>query len=98
MPDAHVLQAAAAIEPRGLLAAGWFVLANLIRELNIGDDRHDALWAAIRTTQTRLELDYCPLETPMGMAQLFRALRPFIPDGPKRELYDATMYTWLSTA
>ena len=78
MLDAHVLQAAAAIEPYGPLAADWFALSYLIRELNIGDDRHDALWAAIRTTQTRLELDYCPLETQMGMAQLFRALRPFI--------------------
>ena len=34
----------------------------------------------------------------MGMAQLFRALRLFIPDGPKRELYGATMCAWLPTA
>ena len=32
MLDAHVLQVAAAIEPRGLPAADWFVLANLIRD------------------------------------------------------------------
>ena len=34
----------------------------------------------------------------MGMAQFFRALRPFIPDGPQRELYDAAMCAWLPTA
>ena len=46
MLDAHVLQAAAAIEPHGLLAADWFALANLIRELNIDDGTYDSPWAA----------------------------------------------------
>ena len=82
MPDAHVLQAAAAIEPHGPLAADWFAFTYLIRELNIDGDTYGILWEAFRTTRTRLNLDYCLLETPMGMAQLFRALRPFIPDGP----------------
>ena len=48
MLDAHVLQAAAAIELHGLLAADWFVLANLIRELNTDDYTYDTLWAAFR--------------------------------------------------
>ena len=46
MLDAHVLQAAAAIEPRGLIAADWYVLANPIRELNIDDGTYDSPWAA----------------------------------------------------
>ena len=54
MLDAHVLQAAAAVEPNGLLAADWCGLACLIRELNCGDGTYDTLWAAFREAWTQI--------------------------------------------